>query len=239
MTAQSGRWLPQHVAAIAAAPLPHGPVITAAQAAPLLPGTDLWDMWPLQNCDGSTADVAGGHLWFILSAPVIGGPDERHFIARIRLLFARGGIWHDLGLALPADHGPGNREWSGSAILDGDRVTLFFTAAGVHGSIGGYRQRLVSAQAQRHCDTPLPRLSGWTIAAEVFAADGVHYRIVDQTEGAIGKIKAFRDPGYFRDPADGASYLLFTGSLAGSSSGHDGCIGVARAATAGDGGRPQ
>ncbi len=230
MTDQPGRWLPAHVAAIATAAVPHGPIITAADARPLLPGTDLWDMWPLQHRDGTTANVCGGRLWFVLSAPIIGGPNERHFLARIRLMLERSGVWIDLGLALPADFGPGNREWSGSAIVDDDAtVRLFFTAAGNQGKTGGYRQRLVSTCGMLETTDDLPRITNWSAPAECFAADGKHYRIVDQSEGSIGTIKAFRDPGYFRDPADGQSYLLFTGSLAASQSKFDGCIGIARA----------
>jgi levansucrase len=230
MTDQPGRWLPAHVAAIAADAVPHGPIITAADAMPLLPGTDLWDMWPLQQRDGTAASVCGGRLWFILSAPVIGGPNERHFLARIRLMLEGGGVWSDLGLALPADFGPGNREWSGSAIVDDDKsVRLFFTAAGNQGEIGGYRQRLVMTRGTLDVSSDLPRITGWTEPTNCFAPDGQHYRIVDQREGSIGTIKAFRDPGYFRDSADGRSYLLFTGSLATSQSNFDGCIGIARA----------
>ena len=40
--------------------------------------------------------------------------------------------------------------------------------------------------------------------------------------GAIGTIKAFRDPAFFRDPADGCDYLLFTASLAASASAWNG-----------------
>jgi levansucrase len=50
----------------------------------------------------------------------------------------------------------------------------------------------------------------------------------DAHEGEAGKIKAFRDPAYFRDPADGAEYLAFTASLAGSDSAFNGAFGLAR-----------
>ena len=50
----------------------------------------------------------------------------------------------------------------------------------------------------------------------------------DAHEGAPGTIKAFRDPAYFRDPADGAEYLAFTASLAGSTSAFNGAFGLAR-----------
>jgi levansucrase len=53
--------------------------------------------------------------------------------------------------------------------------------------------------------------------------------LVNQREGKPGFIKGFRDPAHFRDPRDGASYLLFTGSLKQSASAFNACIGIARA----------
>jgi levansucrase len=46
--------------------------------------------------------------------------------------------------------------------------------------------------------------------------------------GAIGTIKAFRDPAFFRDPADGAAYVFFAASLARSASFWNGAVGMAR-----------
>ena len=45
--------------------------------------------------------------------------------------------------------------------------------------------------------------------------------------GGIGTIKAFRDPAFFRDPADGRDYLLFAASLARSTSPWNGAVGIA------------
>ena len=53
--------------------------------------------------------------------------------------------------------------------------------------------------------------------------------LVNHKEGRPGFIKGFRDPAFFRDPADGAAYLLFTGSLKRSTSAWNGVIGIARA----------
>jgi len=55
----------------------------------------------------------------------------------------------------------------------------------------------------------------------------------DAHEGAPGTIKAFRDPAFFRDPADGTAYLAFTASLAGSQSAFNGAFGLARKAAGG------
>lgn len=45
--------------------------------------------------------------------------------------------------------------------------------------------------------------------------------------GAGGTITAFRDPAFFQDPADGARYLTFAASAAGSRSAFNGVVGVA------------
>ncbi|SUJ21767.1 Levansucrase [Sphingomonas paucimobilis] len=60
------------------------------------------------------------------------------------------------------------------------------------------------------------------------AADGHHYIVANQAEPENGGIKGFRDPGYFRDPADGSEYLLFVGSAGWVEEAFDGVIGVAR-----------
>jgi levansucrase len=55
----------------------------------------------------------------------------------------------------------------------------------------------------------------------------------DAHDGAPGEIKAFRDPAYFRDPADGSEWLAFTASLAGSQSRFNGAFGLARKGASG------
>jgi levansucrase len=57
--------------------------------------------------------------------------------------------------------------------------------------------------------------------------DADHYMASDAGTGRVGTIKAFRDPGYFRDPADGTRHLFFTASLAGSESAYNGVVGMA------------
>jgi levansucrase len=68
----------------------------------------------------------------------------------------------------------------------------------------------------------------WSAPREIALNDGCHYVVVTMADGGPGTIKAYRDPGYVRDPADGAEYLLFAGSLAASASLFNGCIGIAR-----------
>lgn len=223
-------WSAAHVARIADAPLPTMPLIDARDCRRPVPSFDLWDFWPVQEENGRVASIAGGALWMALSAPAEGDPVLRHARARIRLLW-RGpdGAWHDRGALLPDGFGPGSREWSGSAIVDAahTRLTLFFTAAGRQGEFAPtYEQRLFQTRATLACDGAI---SGWTTPTQSVASDGDLYDPAAQAEGTVGTIKAFRDPGFFLDPADGRAYLLFAASLGRSASAFNGAVGLARA----------
>lgn len=218
-------WTAAHVTAIADQPLPAPGLIGEAEAARILPDLLLWDMWPLQQADGSMAQVNGGTVWMVLAAPDRSDPALRHFEAKIRLLHLDAAGWHDLGDLLPPGLGDHEREWSGSAVLEGDRVTLYFTAAGLAKRPGGYQQRLVETTGTLHSDG---RITGWTPVREIFAADGAMYLVADRHDGAPGTVKAFRDPAFFIDPADGARYIVFTATLAASTAAYNGAIGLAR-----------
>lgn len=207
------------------------PLIAAEHVRPLLPGVDLWDLWPVQDRNGQTAPIAGGALFLLLSAPLLPNPNDRHAVARIRLMHRVADDWHDLGPLLPEGFAPGSREWAGSAIVadDGSTVTLYFTAAGMRGEREvSFQQRLFETEARLVVTDGLPILTDWTPPVESVAPDGVTYVREMAGGGAVGTIKAFRDPAWFRDPADGAEYLLFTGSLAQSKSEWNGAIGVAK-----------
>lgn len=229
-------WTAAHVAAIADAPIPELPVIGARDALPALPGFDLWDMWPVQHADGRTARFGASELWLVLSAPAGGDPEERHMLARIRLLqhepeHAGYGRWLDRGNLLPNGFNPGSREWAGSAVVDSDlrHVTLYFTAAGRRGEAAlTYEQRIFATIGRLSFDGSEVTLTDWSPPIEIFQADGEIYVRARQTTGASGRIKGFRDPAYFRDPADGAEYLLFTGSAAQPSQDYDAVVGIAR-----------
>ncbi|HEV7233986.1 MAG TPA: hypothetical protein VGN36_07040, partial [Sphingorhabdus sp.] len=92
----ASRWTAEHIAQISGGLLPEAPMITAADVRSLVAGQDLWDIWPLQNPDGSIAQIGRGQLWMILSAPIMDDPAKRHDVARTRLLY-RGddGTWTD------------------------------------------------------------------------------------------------------------------------------------------------
>lgn len=229
-------WSRDAVASIAHQPFPHVPSIALSEITPILPGYDLWDYWPVQEQDGRTADIAGGALQMLLSAPVLLDPESRHALARIRLMHENADGWRDLGDLLPDGFAPGSREWSGSAIVspEHDRVTLYFTAAGHRGEAEpSFDQRLFETSASLTIDGGRPRLAAWTPPVESVVADNTLYARDMTGGGGIGTIKAFRDPAYFRDPADGAEYLLFAASLAQSTSPWNGAIGVARRGPAG------
>jgi levansucrase len=189
-------------------------------------------MWPIQRSDNSTAQFEGWTLWMVLSAPVLPDPDQRHGIARIRLIGERAGEWRDCGNLLPDGLNPGSREWAGSAIYDPETsmVTLFYTVAGYRGEEPQtFAQRLFQTSGTLEFSDGNARVCDWSIPVESVASDDDWYVLVNQSEGRPGFIKGFRDPAYFRDPADGAVYLLFTGSLKNSESAWNGVIGLAKA----------
>ena len=231
----TSHWRAGHVAAIGDHRRQTIPLVDPASPTPLIEGVDLWDMWPAQLDDGSTASFEGWTLWFVLCAPALPDPDARHEIARIRLMSERSGEWRDSGHALPDGLCPGSREWAGSALYDpaSGLVTLFYTVAGHRGETSSsYAQRLFQTTGRLSMADGKARIEDWSTPSESVASDDDHYVLVNHKEGRPGFIKGFRDPAFFRDPADGAAYLLFTGSLKQSASAWNGAIGIARAADA-------
>lgn len=233
----ASRWTADCVANIAQLPMPEAPLIAENDVTPVLATHDLWDVWPLQNSDGSVAEIAGGQLWMILSAPKIDDPGLRHDVARTRLLLRRDGAWLDCGLLFPDDLNPGSREWSGAARFDAatNQVTAYFTATGRRGAEGrSFEQRLFQTSGYLDLTGILPRIAGWSTPRPLVENDGSYYVDLAVDQGVPGNIRGFRDPYWLRDPADGNDYILFTGSLAGSPHTHNGVIGIARAASGSD-----
>lgn len=184
-----------------------------------------WDMWPVQDTGGMPARIAGREMWMALTAPQRGDPGLRHFEAKIHYLERREGGWHDRGPVLPVAATPYEREWAGSAVLRDGTLTVFFTAAGTSSRPGGYQQSLWQASARLQGDG-WPGM--WSLPAPLIARASPLYMAADAHDGAPGTIKAFRDPAFFRDPADGAEYLAFTASLGGSDDAFNGAFGLAR-----------
>jgi levansucrase len=228
------RWQPEAAAFGDPAHWPIMPSITSADLISINPGLLFWDIWPIQLDNGSLASIASGDLWVMLSAPNNGNPDDRHNVARMRLLHRANGQWRDCGPLLPDNFSPGSREWSGSTRFDPatGQITLWYTAAGRPGNATpDFEQRLFHAVGTLDLDGPHPVVENWTCFGETVQNDGRLYADTALTEGMAGSIKGFRDPYWFRDPADGRGYLLFTGSksAATSMSSYDGVIGIAQA----------
>jgi len=222
-------WTAEHVRQIRPGAAALIPPITAPCRSRLDPARLYWDMWPVQDRRGQPATIAGRALWMALAAPDRGDPALRHFEAKIHLIERKAEGWLDLGPVLPDFDVPYEREWAGSALFDQGVMTLFFTAAGSAAKAGGYQQQLWQARAQVGADG-LP--TGWSVPTPCFDGYGADYMPADAHDGAPGMIKAFRDPAYFRDPADGGEYLAFTASLAGSGNAFNGAFGLARKARA-------
>ena len=227
------RWTARHVGAIRAGAVSYAPVIGAGDFARVGDDLDVWDAWPVQLDDGAPAVLETGDIpWMALASPRFSDPEERHKHARIHLMLQSASKWRDLGPAMPEGFSPGSREWSGSSVLAADRrtLTLFFTATGRRGEKAlTFEQRLFCAQSTLIQDSSGVRCTDWRSLGELFERDPAHYMASDAGVGEVGTIKAFRDPGYFRDPADGARYIFFTGSLAQSASDYNGVIGAAAA----------
>ncbi|MFU7527623.1 glycoside hydrolase family 68 protein [Qipengyuania sp. ASV99] len=227
-------WTAAHVRLIDPRRFSEVPLVSSAEKGALQVGRVYWDMWPIQSPDGRVARIRGRELWMALSAPDRGDPSLRHFEAKIHLLEHRSGGWHDFGPLLPDSLDRAavyEREWAGSALFHDGCVTLYFTAAGSRERPGGYQQRLWETTAALD-ESGLP--SGWCAPHPSVKDYGLHYTPADAHEGEAGKIKAFRDPAYFRDPDDGGEYLIFSASLAGSVSAFNGAVGAARKGAAGD-----
>jgi levansucrase len=168
----------------------------------------------VQEEDGSTVVVHGAELWMTLSAPAVGHPEERHDRARIRLLARTADRWSDLGDAFSDGASPGSREWSGSAVRRADgTVSVFYTAAGVRGEVRPtFRQQVVEARAKLSTAGGVVRLDR-NAGHQVILRSNGQYLPANDVDGGPGRIRAFRDPGWFRDPADGHEYLLVAASV--------------------------
>ncbi len=206
------------------------PVIGAADVRPIVPGHDLWDMWQIARTDGSTVIVEGHSWWFFLATPQLDDPEARHDHARMRLTSHGANGWRDHGWVFAPGFTPGSREWSGSAVLEDDGVTLtmYFTAAGRADGPPSFEQRLFETRARFAVMDGKPILEGWTTPIESVAADGHWYAVAAEVEAPAHGIKGFRDPGYFRDPADGSEYLLFVGNAGWTDTWPNGVIGAAQ-----------
>jgi levansucrase len=224
-------WTTEQVRAIGDIRPDAAPLISSEHVIPVAADLDIWDAWPIQDADGTPAALDGGvTLWMALGAPQFPDPETRHDHARIHLLSREAGGWKHLGPALADGFSPGSREWSGSALLAPDRqsLMLFFTATGRRGeTTPTFEQRLFRADATLVHTEQGYRLIDWRALQEIIKRDPAHYMASDAGAGAVGTIKAYRDPAYFRDPKDGSHHIFFAASLSGSASAFNGAVGTA------------
>lgn len=199
----------------------------------MLPDLDIWDTWPVQEEDGATTVVDGAELWMALSAPAVGHPEERHDRARLRLFARTADQWRDLGPVFAAGTSPGSREWSGSAVRRPDgTISVFYTAAGLRGQDRPtFHQCVVEARARLTAADGVTGLER-DVEHRVVLRAGNPYLPADDIEGGPGRIRAFRDPGWFRDPEDGHEYLLVAASVPGRDR-FTGAVAIARGTGAG------
>lgn len=205
------------------------PLIQDIPSAKVIEGVDVWDMWQLTRPDGSIVIAHEREYWFFLATVMLDDPEDRHDIARIRLTSLGADGWRDHGWALPDDCSPGSREWSGCTVLaeDGRTITMYFTATGHRDSPHSFEQRLFETHAEFEFDGDAPVIRNRSEPVQSVAADGHWYKIANQIIAPAHGIWGFRDPFYFRDPADGAEHLLFTGSAGWTNDRLDGVIGLA------------
>ena len=227
-------WRASHLAQIDFANLPSPRIFGQDDVQHLDPALTLWDIWPVQLDNGDLVELDSGSLWVMLSAPRLPDPDVRHNMARMRLLLKTQAGWRDCGNLLPDGFSPGSREWSGSTRLNPEtgEVTLWFTAAGRRDEVKpDFEQRLFHAVGTLDATDSLPRVTNWHSLTQTVVNTGEFYADLSVTQGVPGQIKGFRDPYWFRDPADGAGYVLFTASRASHlpASPYDGVIGLAKA----------
>jgi levansucrase len=207
-------WTRQHLDRLAETAATAAPDLGAWEP-PRVMRDDVWDLWPVQEKDGSPSVVEDRELWMALSAPASGHPEGRHDVARLRLLAHDANAWDDLGPAFADGATPGSREWSGSAVRRADgSVSIYYTAAGHRGEARpSYVQRVIEARPKLVASNGHIALEGLGEHREVLRSHGPAYLPADELDGTPGHIRAFRDPGWFRDPADGREYLLVAASV--------------------------
>jgi levansucrase len=219
------RWTAESLADLEPATIAFAPVLGRADVLRVAADFDVWDAWPLADVSGRPVPWRGGELWFALTAPANEDPEARHGHARIHHFHRCDGSFRHLGATMPEGFTPGSREWSGTARLEGAEAVLYFTAAGERGEASPtYRQRMYETRSLLGGEGEAAFL-GWSEPRELLAPGGA-YLAADECEGRIGEVKAFRDPSPWCG-ADGAEYLLFTGSSAAAPRAFNGLVGLA------------
>ena len=195
-----------------------------------VPGRYLWDPWPVQDPAGSTVRLGEGELWVALVCDDSVHPDERHDLPRQHLLLLTDELT-DLGPLFGDDSTPGSREWSGSTIYDAERgmLTAYYTAAGRRAEHDiTFEQRLFVAEGTVDLSYGF-QVSDWGPHRELVRPEPPYLASGKTSDAPDRWLHAFRDPGWFRDPITGESYLLFAASVDDPEGGGPwGAVGLAR-----------
>ncbi|WP_134686958.1 glycoside hydrolase family 68 protein [Brevibacillus migulae] len=184
----------------------------------------VWDTWPLQNRDGSLANVKGYRVAFALVAPRSLGWGERHTQARIGMFYSKNGKdWTYAGVPYTYEKALGHMQWAGTSMLDENgKVHLFYTATtdmnangGKEWNEEGWQQRAEQRIAKTTFDISADK-NGVHLTNEgehqiIAEPDGNYYETIDQFQGKGNIITAFRDPFFFQDPNTGKEYIIFEG----------------------------
>ncbi|PUA36462.1 glycoside hydrolase family 68 protein [Paenibacillus elgii] len=194
------------------------PYIDVSKLEKMAPGYHIWDTWPLLDRDGNIASYKGWKVIFSLSAPNTVLPGKVHDIATIRYFYSKNGKdWTLGGELFPAGTALGQRQWAGSAMLDGDQIHAFYTATGREGQAQlTYEQRIASAAGRIVADSTGVRFENWGQHRVILEPDGKYYQTKEQAQQGEGGGYAFRDPMWFKDPKTGKEYLLFEGNSGGA-----------------------
>lgn len=214
------------------------------------PGLFTWDGWPIRNLDGSIASFDGWYVYIALSSerPQNPGEFDLPFFARStwRYWMTRDGEWQPGGLVFPEGTALGERQWAGSTYYDAasGKVNFYYTAVGIvpGGTEQAYPaelppgnpaagrppviQQMVEVASDVTTDASGVTFANFSEHKVNLAADGEIYQTFAEaiTDNVI---YGMRDPEYFRDPATGREYILFTANAAFRPGSHNGVVGVA------------
>lgn len=215
------------------------PTFNVSKIKALVPGTNIWDTWRVLDEDGKVARIHG-HFHVIVALGEAPTPQQTrlvYFYADCDVddqRFVYGGLLFSEGLVQDA------QEWSGCTIWRHETLQTFYTLAVPERrkGVSGFQQKIATSVQnvrmlpdERDTHHPQLTLERPFLHHVILEGDGQLYQTFQQmTEeeqkrpnrhsAATGNSKdnnyCFRDPTFFRDPADGRTYLLFEGNTGAS-----------------------
>ncbi len=182
----------------------------------------IWDSWPVRTRDGQIAKLNGQYIMVALTAPDSVEPSKRTPQSQLRYFLSENGTdWHLGGLLFGNSQPEGRAQWAGSTMYDETSGNLYAFYTAISGTpvpeLEG-TERTIQKLA-----LGVARVTGATDSALTFGTwkhdiiaepEGRYYELPENAD-TIGVVYAFRDPFFYRDPANGQEYVLFTGNAAG------------------------